>query len=151
MGAFTERGVIPLEYNLSEIMFDYQNYEILLQILTIKLNEIDVGEIMNSSNYKHKYYPDEYSELTEEEKLSIIQRLKKKKAALEKQKKLMDLALITLDERELKLVELIYFNKLTHKDAAEKLNVSPRYIEDLKRNVIKKITIVLDGGYTKID
>lgn len=151
MGAFTERGVIHLEYNLSEIMFDYQNYEILLQILTIKLNEIDVGEIMNSSNYKHKYFPDEYCELTKEEKLSAIQRLKKKKAALEKQKKLMDLALVTLDERELKLVELIYFNKLTHKDAAEKLNVSPRYIEDLKRNVIKKITTVLDGGYIKID
>lgn len=138
-----------MKYSIYEIMFDYKNYTALFQILNIKLNEIDVGEIMYSGNYKSYNY--EICYLTKEEKTFKIERLKKKIHALEKEKKLIDLALTTLDERELKLVELIYFNRLTHKEVAAELNVSTRYIEDLKRNVIKKITIVFDGGYVEMD
>lgn len=81
--------------------------------------------------------------LSQEEELKIkkekLMSLKKMQRYKQIELEKIENALSTLTEREYKITEMRYFNKLSIKEISIKLNLEQSYCSTLKRNILEKI------------
>lgn len=116
--------------NIDKLFYNYMNNEILIDMLNLHIEDVEINNKLSEGKHDDMVY-----------------KLKVKIANLEIQKEKVDLALLTLDEEELKFVKLKYFKRYPNKLIAPELNKSTRTMEDMRIKVINKITLAFNGGW----
>lgn len=80
-----------------------------------------------------------------------LKRMKNLRIHTENEIKRINNALSVLTERELKLIELHYFNNIQYKDVSVALNISPEYCSMFKKRTLKQLVPIVFVGEINLE
>lgn len=125
------------------MLYTYRQAKTEIKNILIEIEEIEntyrgIGAI-NYDDMPKAHNVSSSVEAEVEEKEQRIEYLNQLTIKKENQVKKIDNALEALEDRELEIIELRYFNKISNREIGRKLNLTEQRVCIIKRNVINKL------------
>lgn len=128
-------------YNYKNINAEIKNIDIEIIDLRIDYTGCEAIRYEEKSAPTNKFNSSVENEIVSKEKQ--IKYLRNRRNSKQRLINKIDNALETLPEKERKLIELRYFNKLHFKEVALRLNINATYCMQLKSKVINKLIPII--------